>query len=648
MANVTSDSNASAIILFDRGETRFGRHGKVRFKRHRRVKILTEGGYDLATVEVPYYAKDNVEKVRRIKGQTFTLGPNGSVVRHEMEGDVVFEEDVDGEYRRIRFTLPALEPGAVFEYSYEVLSEHYLFLPPWEFQSSEPTLWSEYEADIPSMLNYVTTSRMVTEYAVEESERSIDGMRHRWAMKNVPALREEPFITTLDDYRAQISFQLSSYKHERGYDKQVLSSWDEVAEDLMDHKLFGKQLGRHGEVADKAETLTKNLSDPPAKMTALYDYVRANIEWNGEGGYFLDHGLDDVLEAKRGSSPEVNLLLVDLLREAGLTAHPVLISTRSHGQPQPAYPMLRQFNDLIVYVEAGAQERLLDATDPLRPVTLLPADALNGQGWLVQEGRPQWIQIRAGGADRRSTYVKAKLSPDGTLSGTVTATDKEYSAVNERAALKGEAEEDYIRTALLRSLGQPTLESHRIEHRQDVGEPLQTHAVFSAPAYAQVAGDFVYFNPTAADRLSENVLKAKQRTFPVDFAYPRVHAYTLSLELPDGYELKEQPKNIQLQLLGKAATFSRLAQVTQGRLTVRMQFVMRHTHFEPQQYQALRDFYGDVVAAHAEQVVLKRKAEKPASAATGPATPGEPADAPAKAASEKAAGKAAREAGGTR
>lgn len=643
MSNVTPDSNAAAIILFDRGETDFLPNGKMRFKRHRRVKVLTEGGYDLATVDVPYYAEDDVQEVRRVNGQTFTLGAESDPDRHEMDGDALFDEDVDGEYRRVRFTLPALEPGAVFEYSYEIVSENFLFLPAWEFQSSEPTLWSEYEADIPDALHYVTSAHMVTEYAVEESKSSARGTRHRWAMKDVPALRKEPFITTLDDYRARLAFQLSGYENARGHGERVLSTWEKVAEDLMDHEHFGDELGRHGEVADKARALTEDLDDPVAKVTALYDYVRSSIAWNGEQGYLLDRDLDDVLEAKRGTSPEVNLLLVDLLREAGLAAHPVLISTRSHGQPQPAYPMLRQFNDLIAYVKAGDEERLLDATDPLRPATLLPADVLNGQGWLVDEKRPQWIAIPPGGADRRSTYVQATLAPDGTLSGSITATNEEYSALDERAKLKEEDEKDYVRAALLGSLGSAVLESHDVTGQQGASEPLRTVAAFSAPAYAQAAGDFLYVNPVIADRRAENPLKTKERTFPVDFPYPRVHTYTLSLELPDGYEVQEQPQNIQVQLPGEAGAFSRLAQVAGNRLTLRMRFVLAHTRFEPHQYQGLRDFYGRVVAAHAEQIVLRRRADEPAEALAtpeAPATDSTETDASAAAASEEAGAEA--------
>ena len=43
----------------------------------------------------------------------------------------------------------------------------------------------------------------------------------------------------------------------------------------------------------------------------------------------------------------LQILLVSMLRDVGLEAHPVLISTRSHGQVVQVYPLLSQFNDVL-------------------------------------------------------------------------------------------------------------------------------------------------------------------------------------------------------------------------------------------------------------------------------------------------------------
>lgn len=143
MTAFPADSNASAVILSDAGRVHFNRQGRLVYERHTRVKILSENGYDWVTVELTYRDEGGMERVRDVEGQTFTPTEDGAVQRHVLDGDDVFDEDVDGTHARKRFTLPALEPGAVIEYRYEIEKRNPILMPEWAFQFDEPTLWSE-------------------------------------------------------------------------------------------------------------------------------------------------------------------------------------------------------------------------------------------------------------------------------------------------------------------------------------------------------------------------------------------------------------------------------------------------------------------------------------------------------------------------
>ena len=56
MDHYAPDSNAAVVILADYGDVYVEADGAVVFERHRRIKILTEAGYDGGTVSIPYYA----------------------------------------------------------------------------------------------------------------------------------------------------------------------------------------------------------------------------------------------------------------------------------------------------------------------------------------------------------------------------------------------------------------------------------------------------------------------------------------------------------------------------------------------------------------------------------------------------------------
>jgi hypothetical protein len=55
---------------------------------------------------------------------------------------------------------------------------------------------------------------------------------------------------------------------------------------------------------------------------------------------YLLKTLKGVFNRKTGSGTELNLLLISLLRQVGIEANPVVISTREHGRIWKDYPMI--------------------------------------------------------------------------------------------------------------------------------------------------------------------------------------------------------------------------------------------------------------------------------------------------------------------
>jgi transglutaminase-like putative cysteine protease len=610
MDTYPADANAAAVILSDVGSVHFDARARIVYERHRRIKILAEGGYDWGTVELAYLAEDRMQRVLDIDGQTFSLSDDGAVERYELDGDDVFEEDVNGVYRRKRFTLPALEPGAVIEYRYEMRSESPLLMPEWLFQTDEPTLWSEFEVEIPNQFHFVHIMHGAPDFHIEEHSEVLgpDGksQKYRWVMTDVPALREEPFVTTLKNHQARLALQLKSYQF-RGHTKQFMSSWDNLAEELLDRSDFGGQLDSGGDVRTRAELLVRDLQDPVAKIKAIYDYVRTKVEWNGVQGFIPGRAVDDVLEAQSGSHPEITLLLVALLRNVGVEAHPVLLSTRDHGKMQPVYPFLSQFNTTVVYVEVADRAYLLDATDPMRPYDLLPVRALNGAGWMVTEEGGRWLRISPNPYERRVSVV-GQLSANGTVEAEVQVIDSDYSALQRRRLFQEHGAQAFIRDVILEDLNDVDIQSHEIQNEAPE-DPLVSRVTMRAPGYAQRAERFLYVNPALLERRRENTLRAPSRSFPVEFAYPRDITFILSLQLPEGYVVDAVPPNVQVQLPEKSGYFQRAIDVANRRLTLQARLLIVETTFEPEAYGALRDFYQRIIAAQAEHIVLKRTNE---------------------------------------
>lgn len=649
------DSNAAVVILSDYGNLYFNDDLEMIFERHTRIKILSEAGYDWGTVSIPYVAECKMQQVKDIKGRTYLAAEGGRVEMHEMKKGAIFKEDVDGIWKQVRFTLPALQPGAVIEYRYKINSLDPRYFADWAFQKSEPVLRSEYRAEIPEIYRYVTLFKGRQQPDVAEQKpysrtmrwtitlsesrpfgarsfgalhasTEVEGTKYRWVMREVLALRREPFMTTPEDFRAKIRFELAEIGQPSAQMVQityqgetmdipasqlpvtpVMTSWNQLAAELMDSKHFGKQVGRHRAVREQAQAVVDGLSDPREKMQAIYDYLRTTMAWTGQRGVIPGRDLDDALAARSADSPEIALLLVSMLREVGLEAHPALISTRSHGQIWHLYPLLSHFNDVLAYVEIDSVGYVLDATDPLRPHTLLPHEALNSSGFLVRHPNPTWVDLLPAEPYRHQRFLNATLDASGQLNGTIQASDGGYSALDNRRALKdAESPDAFVQGVLLDGLDEAIIDSCSVINEEKVAEQLKTEATFSAPAYAQVAGDFIYFNPTPLGRLGENPLRLPERAFPVDLAYPRQRVYTFQLKLPEGYAVQEAPQSVRFLLPEGGGMYQRLIQVQGDVLSIQSQFVIKRTVFEPERYEQLRSFFEQVVATEVEQVVLKR------------------------------------------
>ncbi len=619
MTSYPADTSASAVILFDYADVYHSQAGDLVLDRHRRIKILDDAGLDYGTVLLTYRAENRTSGIRRVRGQTFNVDESGKVTRTRLDSKSVFDDKLSDDYGQIRFTLPQLKAGSVIEYSYRQQFDVPYMVPTWTFQHGEPVLYSEYRVNIPDVFRYVTATRGVILGRPEVTRTTGprgNGQLYRWVMTDIAALREEPFMTTPADFRAAIDFQPSGFRTSLGNFQSIITTWDDLAERLMNLDLFGKQISRHRAVSELAHTLTFGM-DPPQQVAAIYDYVSQNIEWNGSlGGYVPDRQLPDVLNTKTGTAAEINMLLLAMLVEAGIEADPVLISTRGHGQMQDLYPITSQFNALIVRLRVDGRTIFADASSRLRPIDLLPSRALNNRGWMVRESNPQWVSIRPTDKYRRTVVVTGEVDEQGNLAGEVAASHYGYSAVSQRDFLQENDLEDYFRRRVFQDLGDFQLFDLEVESQDDLTAPLVLKARFEIPMYAMAAGKMLYMNTQLFERVAANPLRLPERSFPVDMTYPRETVYSARFILPEGYQIIDRPRDVNLTTPRRGASFGRMVQQQENVLIVQSRFTIDQVVFQPSEYGAIRQVYAEVASAHNDQVVLRQRANEVSAAGT--------------------------------
>ncbi len=97
-----------------------------------RIKVLTEKGKELATVELPYLKGS--KKVTDIKGRT--IHADGTIIPLTVKPeDLTVSKTGDMQIGKKVFTLPSVEVGSILEYSYDLrYDDDEVSSPQWEIQ----------------------------------------------------------------------------------------------------------------------------------------------------------------------------------------------------------------------------------------------------------------------------------------------------------------------------------------------------------------------------------------------------------------------------------------------------------------------------------------------------------------------------------
>lgn len=604
------DSSAAVVVLQDVGKIVLKVTGTVNFYRSRRIKVLDVSAFDQGNLMITYRASKSADELRDLDVQVTT--PDG--VKTKVKSDNVFTEKLSRRWSAKKIFIPNLQKGAVIEYRYEMRSEDMLTLYDWYFQDEIPVRWSEVEVTIPEYYDYIFLRNIPRPFDLEERSNGLQsggvpGTVTRWGLANLPALKEEPYTTSVDDYRSSIKFQLRTVIIPGRAPETIISDWKELAKELDENDHFGVQYQKSGRFDKLWDAFKDNVApgDPPEKIAAkALHFVSSQLKWDGSYRIFTDYNLDDVFEKKTGSSADLNLSVAALLQKAGLKATPLLLSTRSNGQMYPEYPFLTQFNSVVVLVQHGEKSTILDATNPFLPINQLNSAHYHGAAWMVDPKMPEWVDISAPEASQ-TWYGKMQLDAAGEMSGSFQIQTTNSTALEWRNKLNDTKQEAFLQKEFAAHYPETKLDSIQFSGIDDVDQPLSVKFKCRVPGAGSVVNDFIYCQPILDFFILESPFKSLSRSFPVEFTTPFKAQYIMEVKLPEGYTVEELPEAARVNLTNNAGkmTFS-CSKTANGDLQVVLKMNIAKTAFAPEDYGALRQFFELVVEKTQLQLVLKK------------------------------------------
>lgn len=613
------DKDAEAMYLFDQGTVRYQRGARTLFEMHEyrrvRLKIFKETGYHLANVKLHYYSDDKYEKIVDLDAVVYNLDATGNVVATKLEKKAFYKEQVNASYSAITFTFPEIKEGTVIEYRYTKVRENWSAIDPWVFQHRIPTKLSAFDITLPEYFSFTTTQQInfpVENQKKEISQRiqtseggiSFSATEYTYKMKDLPALKEEPFMGAARDYLQKVEFQLSSINVPGALTQNFRNTWPALTKELMEHPSFGLQLKKN---LDRDAELNRimSLASKHERVVNIYRYVQKNIAWDGTEDIYTD-GVKGAWSKRKGTNADINLILINLLKEAKIDVYPLLVSTRDHGKVLSTYPFLQQFNKVIAAAIVDETPYILNAADKYNPARLIPYDVMGTEAFLVDNDKGGFVDLWDSRQIKRNLVtIGGDINDKGQFVGDAVITSFDYSK-NPRVKDYREGKEKFISQYFTSVIPALNVENLEVNNLDSDSLPLEQKVHFTVPVNS--SGDYSFFTLNMFSDLEKNPFVSDTRQTDIDYGYNQNYLIAGSVQIPEGYEFEQPPKNMTMIMPDTSIVFRRLSEVKDRRISFRITLEFKRPVYASDEYQALKSFYKEFFARLNEQIVFRKKA----------------------------------------
>jgi len=609
-----TDSAAEAVVLYDMGSSRFNsssRGFEIHYERATRIKIFTEAGLKWAEIEIPFYREGDIyEEIYELEAISYVF-ENGVIKKIPLDLKNTYTEKLNESWQVRKFALPNIKPGSIIEYRYKIVSQYILHLREWYFQWSIPVLYSAYTTSMVPFYeySYIVQGTKKEEIELTSSEDNMNtryfanvpyhDLSHKFVRKNIPAFRSEDYISSVDDYIAKIIFQLSKVNYPQGGSEQIMSTWENLIDNLLKNDDFGKFVSKATKAADKVFDLN-NLRKKPEqeKFDEVIDYVKNNFLWNQRNGIYATKSPSKLMEEKAGNAADINLFAVGLLNSAGIKSYPMLISTRRNGKIMTDYPFLTYFNYVVILSLVDGRTVMTDATDVLARNERISEKCINDAGLVIDRENPRWVNTEPAFPSLITTSLNMDIRNPGEISVELIKVLNEYDALRFKQ-LYAEKKEKIIET----------FERDNIavnDSSLQMGDPLKRSRSLYYKYRCNYKPDYingkVYIAPFLYETLRENPLKEKERTYPVDFTYMRSEQFTCRIKVPAGYRVDYLPAKTVTD--NNLFSLSYLANVRDDVIDVSMSYLFKKSFYLPEEYQQIKKCLNELVEKSTEKIVL--------------------------------------------
>lgn len=601
-----------------------------------RIKVLTEKGKQLATVELPYMIGS--WKITDIKGRT--IHADGTIVPLTVKPeDLLAEKTGATEVERKVFTLPSVEVGSILEYRYDLrYDDNHFSSPLWEIQRPYFVHKAHYSfTPFKAFMPDGTPDRGTSIYLTDSRGRVVNTLiwwnrlppdvtmktsvngSYNIDVTDVPPIPDEEWMPPINSFLYKVQFYYKSASDAKDF-------W------INESKLWSKDVDKFAEPSKAIQAAVGSLVAPGdselEKARKLYVAVQAldNTDYSRQKTATEMKQLkikeakhaEDTWVQKSGSSEDIAMLYLAMLRAAGLTAYAVKVVDRDQGNFDPSYLYLEQLDTTLVVLSTGGHNVLLDPGEKMCPFQAV-----------------SWRHSYAGGIGQSAEGISYTVTPaqnykDNTISRVGSLTLDTHGGINGilQIVMTGQEALRWRQVAFrnddsklkkqfdheLESLLPEGVEAH-VDHFLGIDQPdqnliavVKVRGSLGTATAKRILLPGLFF----ATRAHDPFVSEEKRIEPVDMRYANRVTDDITYELPPGTAVEGAPQDASVSWQGHAL-FILKSKTSPGQIEIANSMARAFTVAKPEEYQDLRGFYQKVDAAEQAQLVLTVTPE-PASA----------------------------------
>jgi hypothetical protein len=612
-------SEADAVILFSITDVDVSVMGNTitTTEVYHEAKKIFKNIENYSSVEINIY---NEEKLKNIKART--IKPNGEEVALEAKdfytitgvgGDNTFYSD----NKKVRFTFPAIEKGAILEYSFEKFKARPFVTDVWSVQEYLPILKNKFTIRIPKLLltefnfdwkfkayNYYLDNPVMDDPKFAHTNKG--AFEHKtifsWELDNIPPFIPDPKMPPHRSYVAYVRFAPSDWK-----------SWNDISTWYY-KRLFQPRLNITNNIKELAARLTASAESTEDKIEKLYDYVKdiRYIAISLGVGSIQPSEPQTVLDRKYGDCKDKSILLIALLNAAGIDAHPALVLTSSEGETDPSFPSW-SFNHMIVKAEDENKEVYwMDPTSKYSPLKHLPYQCEGINALVIgKDGKSKIEKTPASKFEDNNLdiNIESKINYAGSSEFSVLINASGINNVYYRNIFEDKTDKEmkeYFKSLLMEEFYNSNITSYSLSDYNDNKKSLQIEFNFAADQVIRSQGDLYMVNidPFKFTESGSWMIK-DTRNYPLNFRFPYKLNKKVNITLPENFAVRNLPTKINSR--NDYFEYARGFDVSgENQIILEEEYLIRAAKIPAKSFNAIKTNFNNINNKYQEKIILKK------------------------------------------